>query len=46
MIGPTVVCASVTGQATRTVPRGSVCTCSTASAAAWAASRMATQWRR
>ena len=29
-----VVCASVTGQLTRTVPRGSVCTCATASSAA------------
>ena len=44
-IGPSVVCASVTGQATRISPRGSVCACATVSAAAWAFSRMATQWR-
>eukprot|EP01034_Spumella_vulgaris_P040571 gene40570-50186_t len=35
------VWASVTGQLTRTVPRGSVCTWATVSAAAWADSRMA-----
>ena len=40
------VWARVTGQLTRTVPRGSVCTWATASAAAWADSRMAWQCRR
>ncbi|MDT4833776.1 hypothetical protein FQZ97_673970 [compost metagenome] len=40
------VCASVTGQATRKVPRGSLCTWATVSAAAWADSRSAWQWRR
>ncbi len=43
---PSTLCASVTGQLTRTVPRGSVCTWATVSAAAWAESRMAWQWRR
>ena len=46
MMGPTVVCASVTGQATRTSPRGSVCASSTTARAAWAASRISWQWRR
>ena len=40
------VCARVTGQLTRMVPRGAVCTWATVSAAAWADSRMAWQWRR
>ena len=42
----TTVCASVTGQLTRMVPRGVVCTWATVSAAAWADSRMAWQWRK
>ena len=41
--GCTLVCASVTGQLTRMVPRGSVCTWAATWAAAWAASpRVAT----
>ena len=45
-IGPTLLCASVTGQLSRTVPRGSFCTWATASAPASAVSRTAMQWRR
>ena len=42
---PIVLCANVTGQVTRIVPRGSLCTSAMASSAASAASRIAMQWR-